>query len=345
MAKITDKIISELLKLKTDGGLYHREAKDLEFKESFNLAGIGEYLKDFSAFANNQGGYLIFGVTNSPRKLKGLSERSKSQFTAIDEERISGFINEYFSPYIDWEIGNYEIEGNFFGILYIYKSSQKPVICKKDNSDILKNGHIYYRYAGRTQVVEFAELSHIIENRIRDNNDLWVQKVKSIGEAGPSNIGILNTQKGIIESAGRSLLIDEDLIKKIKFIKEGQFSEKYGAKTLKLVGDVSSIEKVEIEKIVKKRLIDEYPLSYEKLEKEIRRLIPGIKVNRIQRIMKDNNIKSDVTYSAYNFRNKDQEDEYRKTGVIPQATASLYNHKAVDFIVKIINNENNYEPI
>lgn len=345
MAKITDKIISELLKLKTDGGLYHREAKDLEFKESFNLAGIGEYLKDFSAFANNQGGYLIFGVTNSPRKLKGLSERSKSQFTAIDEERISGFINEYFSPYIDWEIGNYEIEGNFFGILYIYKSSQKPVICKKDNSDILKNGHIYYRYAGRTQVVEFAELSHIIENRIRDNNDLWVQKVKSIGEAGPSNIGILNTQKGIIESAGRSLLIDEDLIKKIKFIKEGQFSEKYGAKTLKLVGDVSSIEKVEIEKIVKKRLIDEYPLSYEKLEKEIRRLIPGIKVNRIQRIMKDNNIKSDVTYSAYNFRNKDQEDEYRKTGVIPQATASLYNQKAVDFIVKIINNENNYEPI
>lgn len=341
MAKITDKLISELLKLKTDGGLYHREAKDLEFKESFNLAGIGEYLKDFSAFANNQGGYLIFGVTNSPRKLKGLSERSKSQFTAIDEERISGFINEYFSPYIDWEIGNYEIEGNFFGILYIYKSSQKPVICKKDNSDILKNGHIYYRYAGRTQVVEFAELSHIIENRIRDNNDLWVQKVKSIGEAGPSNIGILNTQKGIIESAGRSLLIDEDLIKKIKFIKEGQFSEKYGAKTLKLVGDVSSIEKVEIEKIVKKRLIDEYPLSYEKLEKEIRRLIPGIKVNRIQRIMKDNNIKSDVTYSAYNFRNKDQEDEYRKTGVIPQATASLYNQKAVDFIVKIINNENN----
>lgn len=226
MEKITNEIISELLKLKPDGSLYHREAKDLEFKESFNLAGIGEYLKDFAAFANNQGGYLVFGVTNSPRRLVGLTERSKSQFTSIDEERISGFLNEHFSPYIDWEIGTYEVEGKFFGILYIYRSNQKPIICKKDNSDILKNGQIYYRYAGRTQVVEFAELSQIIENRIKDNNELWVQKVTSIGEAGPSNIGILNTQKGLIESAGRSLLIDEELIKKIKFIKEGQFSEK-----------------------------------------------------------------------------------------------------------------------
>lgn len=340
MAKITDEKVSELLKLKPDGSLFHREAKDLEFKESFNLAGIGEYLKDFSAFANNQGGYLVFGITNSPRKLKGLSERSKSQFNAIDEERISGFINEYFSPYIDWEMGNYQIEDKFFGILYIYKSNQKPIICKKDSSDILKNGQIYYRYAGRTQVIEFAELSQIIENRIRDNNDLWVQKVKSIGEAGPTNIGILNTQKGLIEAAGGNLLIDEELIKKLKFIQEGQFSEKAGAKTLKLVGNVSSIGKIEVEKIVKKRLTDEYPLSYAKLEKEIKRLIPGVKVNRITKIIRENNLKIDEAYSAYNFRNKDQEDEYKQNGIFPKGTASLYTQKAVDFIVKIINNEN-----
>lgn len=339
MTKITDEIISELLKLKPDGSLYHREAKDLEFKESFNLAGIGEYLKDFAAFANNQGGYVIFGVTNSPRKLKGLNDRSKEQFLAVDEERISGFINECFSPYIDWEIGNHEINGKFFGILYIYKSNQKPVICKKDNNTTLKNGQIYYRYAGRTQVVEFAELSQIIEGRIRDNNELWVQKVKSIGEAGPSNIGILNTQKGIIESPGRSLLIAEELIKKIKFIKEGQFSEKDGAKTLKLVGDVSSIEKVEVEKIVKKRLTDDYPLSYEKLEKEIKKIIPAVKANRIHRVIKENNLKSDTAYSAYNFRNKDQEDAYKKSGTIPKAIASIYNEQAVAFIAKVINNE------
>ena len=45
MVKITAEIISELLRTKSDGSLYHREAKDLEFKETFNFAGIAEYLR------------------------------------------------------------------------------------------------------------------------------------------------------------------------------------------------------------------------------------------------------------------------------------------------------------
>lgn len=339
MAKITDEIISELLKLKPDGSLYHREAKDLEFKESFNLSGIGEYLKDFSAFANNQGGYLIFGITNSPRKLKGLSDKNKNQFNSIDEEKITGFINEYFSPYTDWEIGSYVTKGKFFGVIYIYKSNQKPVICKKDHSDILKNGCVYYRYAGRTQVVGFSELSNIIENRIKINNNQWIQRVKSIGEVGPSNIGILNTQKGIIEAGGGTLLIDEDLISKIKFIKEGEFSEKEGAKTLKLIGKVTGIKKVEVEKIIKKRLTDEYPFSYTKLRNEIKKTLPDSKESQIQRIIRENTIKLDTAYSDYNFRNKDQEDEYKKSGKIPKSVPSLYNQKVMDFILKIIKNE------
>ena len=342
MSYISDKKTSELLKLKPSGTLYHKEAKDLEYKESFNFAGIGEYLRDFAAFANNQGGYIIFGITNRPRKLVGLTAKAKEQFQSIDEERISGFINEYYSPYIDWEMGAYESDGKYYGILYVHKSNNKPVICKKDHSDKLKNGSIYYRYAGRTQVIEYAELSHIIEGRIAENNEQWVNKVRAIGDAGPSNVGILNTQKGLIESTGRSLLIDEKLIKKINFIKEGEFDEKEGAKTLKLIGDVSSIGKVEVEKIVKQRLIDEYPYSYAKLEREIKKIIPGVKNNTIQRIIRENNMKIDTTYSAYNFRNKDQADVHKQTGVVPKSVASLYNQKAIDFIVKVINNESKH---
>jgi hypothetical protein len=340
MTMITDEKISELLKLKSDGSLYHREAKDLEFKESFNLAGIGEYLRDFSAFANNQGGYLIFGVTNSPRELKGLSEKSRKQFNEIDEERISGFVNDFFSPYVDWESRTYESAGKFFGVFYVYKSNQKPVICKKDHLDILKNGCVYYRYAGRTQVIGFSELANIIENRVKVNNELWIQKVKSIGEVGPANVGILDTQKGIIEAGNKgALLIDESLIEKIKFIREGQFSEKEGAKTLKLVGEVTGIEKVEVEKIVKKRLTDEYPFSYTKLVTSIKKVLPATKESQIQRIIKENDVKSDVAYSEYNFRNKDQEDEYRRTKHLPKAAASLYNEKAMELILKILKND------
>ena len=41
---------------------------------------------------NNIGGYIIFGVTNSPRKLKGLSKKSLEQFNKIDEEKYQGLL-------------------------------------------------------------------------------------------------------------------------------------------------------------------------------------------------------------------------------------------------------------
>lgn len=339
MTRINKDIITELLKLRPNNSLYHREAKDLEFKESFNLAGIGEYLRNFSAFANNSWWYIIFWVTDSPRKLKWLSDSSKASFLKVDEEKISGYINEHFSPYMDWELGHYEIDDKFFWIFYIYKSNNKPVICKKDSSDTLKNWSIYYRYAGRTQIIEYAELSQIIEWRIDENNKLWVQQVKSIGEAWPSNIWILNTKKGLIETQGNSLLIDEGLIKKIKFIKEGEFSESKWAITLKLVWDINPIEKVEVEKIVQKRLTDDYPYSYDKLEQEVRKTILGVKKYKVQWVIRDNWLKWDITYSAYNFRNKDHEDNYKTKGDIQKWTASIYNNNAVEFIIKVLSNE------
>lgn len=35
--------IKNLLSLRKDGSLYHRESQTLEFKESFNFAGLSEY--------------------------------------------------------------------------------------------------------------------------------------------------------------------------------------------------------------------------------------------------------------------------------------------------------------
>ena len=50
----------------------------------------------------------------------------------------------------------------------------------------------------------------------------------------------------------------------------------------------------------------------------------------------ENDMKNNTDYSAYNFRNKKQEDEYRANGVLASVTPSIYNHKAVDFICKVL---------
>lgn len=336
---INEDAVKELLKINANGFLYHREGQELEFKEQFNLAGLADYIKDFAAFANNKGGYLIFGVTDKPRKLVGLQQSSLDQFDKIDPQRITGFLLDTFSGDILWEQAILDYNGQKFGIFKINQAVVKPIISKKDEGKdmIIKNGEIYYRYGGRTQKIQFAELESIINKRIDQNNTKWIDLMSKIGKAGPINAAVLDTERGIIEKDdAKILVVDEELAKKIKFIKEGEFVEKKGATTLKLVGDIIPMDKIEVVKKVKENLIKEYPLSAKELVEEVKKRISGFNQNEIYKVIIENGLKDNLDYSAYNFRSKTHEDNYKKTGNLPSTTPSIYNFKAVDFIVQVL---------
>jgi hypothetical protein len=314
---IDEELVKEFLRVR-DKYLFHRESQELEFKQQFNFAGLAEYLRDFAAFANNRGGFLIFGVKDSPRLPRGLNVTSLDQFSKIDPEKISGYLLDIFSPDIHWEHGVVELDGKYFGVFKIYQATTKPVIAKKDEGrdQVIKNGDIYYRYGGRTQKIQFPELESIINKRIEHNNNQWLDLMAKIGQAGPQNAAILDTEKSLIEKGeARILVLDEDLANKLKFIKEGQFNEKEGAATLKLVGDVVPIKKVEVIKKVRENLVKKFPLSAMELAIEVKKKLPNISRNEVWHVIRDNDIKSNLDYSAYNFRNKMQEDTFRETGI------------------------------
>jgi hypothetical protein len=331
--------IQELLKAKDDGYLFHRESKELEFKSNFNFAELAEYYRDFAAFANNIGGFIIFGVSNSPRKLIGLNEKAAKQFEEIDPARISGELLDIFSSEILWEQNICNVGNLRLGVFYIFMSEQKPIISKKDygNTSEIKAGNIYYRYAGRTQRIQYSELSHIIEQRITANTTQLLSLLNKISVVGPANAAILDTQRGLIQKDDKHLLvIDENIIPKIKFIREGHFTEKEGSITLKLVGDVHPINSVEVTKTIQKRLIDQYPYSFTKLRDEIMLRLPHINQNLISQVIRENDVKNNPQYSAYNFMFKHHEEEYRTTGKIRSGTPSLYNKDAIEFISKVL---------
>lgn len=333
--------IINILKIKKQY-LYHREGQELEFKEQYNFAGLAEYIRDFAGFANNRGGYIIFGIKNTPHIPVGLNTKSLTQFDKIDPEKISGFLLDLFSPNIQWEQTVIEYNGMNFGVFYVYEAQTKPVIAKKDEGkdQIIKNGEVYYRYGGRTQKIQYAELENIISRRIDQNNSQWLDLMSKIGKAGPHNAAILDTEKSLIEKGeSKILVIDEELAKKLKFIKEGEFKEKEGASTLKLVGDVVPIDKVEVVKKIRENLLKEYPLSAMEVVSEIKKNFPKVSRNVIWRVIKENDLKNITIYSVYNFRNKKQEDEYIKTKVIPSGFPNIYNYKAVNFIENILKSE------
>lgn len=333
-------MIGEILKLDAnDRYIFHRESRNLEFKENFNHSGWDSYLKNFAAFANNAGGYIVFGVKDKPKEPNGLSIKAATMFDDIDEEFISGEINKIFSPAMNWEKQLVEVDGKYFGIIYIFESTIKPIIAKQDEGSI-KNGEVYYRYAGRTQKIEYGELNEIIESRIKQNSQELLSLMEKISKIGPSNAAVLDTEKGILEKDKDNILVlDEELIPKIKFIREGEFSEKRGATALKLVGEVQPVDQVEVVKIKRQNLIEQYPYTYTEMAEIIKTQLPNSNRSHINNIISNNELKQDTKYSAYNFPSKKHEQDYRETGTLLSTTPSLYNENAVRFIVKALQEE------
>ena len=338
-----EKEILEILRLKADGHLFHREGQTVEFKEQFNFAGLADYFRDFAAFANNKGGYLIHGVTDCPRSLKGLSQSAINQFEKIDPEKISGYLLDIFNGHIEWKQSIVKIQELSFGVFKIYPATIKPIIAKKNEGkeQVIKNGEIYFRYGGRTQKIRYSELEAIINSRIKENNSQWLDLMAKIGKAGPTNAAILDTEKSLIQKNDATIMvIDDDLAKKLKFIKKGEFVEKRGSKTLQLIGDVVPIDKVEVIKKVKENLLKEYPLSALQLAKEVQKQCQSCTNNSTWRIISENELKNNLDYSTYNFRNKQQEDNYHKNGILPIGTPSIYKDSSIDFIINVFNSEN-----
>ena len=66
---------------------------------------------------------------------------------------------------------------------------------------------------------------------------------------------------------------------------------------------------------------------------------PKVGQNRVWRVIRENGMKDNADYSAYNFRNKRQEDDYKESGAVPAATPSIYNNNAVEFITNVLRTE------
>lgn len=83
-----------------------------------------------------------------------------------------------------------------------------------------------------------------------------------------------------------------------------------------------------------KRKLDQYPLSYKELIERLKKMHKDARPNQINKIIKQFKVKGNDALAEYSFRTKTQEDQYKKSGKLPKAIASIYNEDAVRFIVQ-----------
>lgn len=226
--------------------IINREGTTIEFKDSYNHCNMAQYFKTIAAFANNQGGYIIFGIGDKPRHLIGLKDKSLSQFEDLRVEDFTKALIDYFSPDIRWDHCTFEFHGLCFGIIYVYPLMRKPCICKKhydckNEKYSLKEGDIYYRYGGRSERIRYAELTSIIDETRTKEEQQWLKFFKSVASIGVSNAALLDLKSGSLSGNTGSVVIDSELLQKLVLIQEGTFVETGGTPTLRLVGDIKEI--------------------------------------------------------------------------------------------------------
>lgn len=239
--------------------IINREGTTIEFKESYNHSNMAQYFRAMAAFANNQGGYILFGIGDKPRRLIGLNDKSLSQFEELKVEDFTKALLDYFSPEIKWEHCTFEFHNMSFGVIYVYPLMRKPCICKKhydaQNAKYsLKEGDIFYRYGGRSERIHYAELASIIDEARKNEERQWLNFAKRAVRIGVSNAALLDLKSGSLSGTNGSVLIDEELLQKLAFIQEGTFVETGGTPTLRLIGDITEIStgKVVVKETVRK---------------------------------------------------------------------------------------------
>lgn len=182
----------------TSGTLKSRESNTVEFKESFNKGNTAKYAKTMAAYSNNRGGYMIFGVADNPRIVKGLKNNN---FDNLNQEQFTDAINSLFSPEIDWESGMFVMDIPSttkdkdsvqvrIGWIYTYESEQKPIIALKANEgEKISSGDVFYRYRARTQKIKHAEMAKIIERRITKERESLLKVLEVIRKSDTANLG------------------------------------------------------------------------------------------------------------------------------------------------------------
>lgn len=230
------------------GRVKARERNDLEYKESFGLNSWAKYAKTMAAFANNRGGYIVFGVKDNPREIVGVS----NGFSGFNQEKLTESINSLFSPEIIWETGTVDFGAFRIGYIYTEMSEAKPVMAlRNESSEKISSGDVYYRYRARSEKIKFPEMQKIINDRAKREREQILKLMEAIRKSDTTNLGIINYNSGRFSTPyGADIAVDKKLVlqvlRKAKYIKKGSFDETTGTPVLKVSGTINLAEEVPV---------------------------------------------------------------------------------------------------
>ncbi len=133
------------------------EGQRLELKRELDLSEKGkhEFAKDCQGFANTEGGLILVGVAESPKKIVGIS-------TALGREQLIQSARARSSPPVDIEVHSVRRkDGQYLGLVFVPKG-KAVYVSKTDDKVYVRRGPI-------TVPATPAEIAHLQVERNRVN--------------------------------------------------------------------------------------------------------------------------------------------------------------------------------
>ncbi len=218
------------------------ETDRAECKESFRLKYPAPWLRAIAALANNQGGYIFFGVKDKdPAGTHAVLGLTTNEFADTDPADIVLRLRTVFNPTPRFERAVVEIDGKTLGVLYVEQHPSRPIIAtKQEGSGEIKEGDIFFRYPGQSSRISYADLRAMLDARDAQARAEILPMVQRLLSLGPSRAMVADLNEGLLVDSTRTIEMDDAIIKELNLIKEGEFNEKIGAPTLRLIGNVKS---------------------------------------------------------------------------------------------------------
>ncbi len=235
----TEEIIDKIFENVDDDCFVVNESFFLEFKKSFTIANINEYIKIFAGLANHRGGYIIFGVEPNEKRLVGLEQKSINMFDKIDTEQFRKSFENRAQPLINYEQILYVRDEKKFIVFSVEECKNKPVVMIVNDGKNFSSGDIFFRYNDSIKKILYNELNEIIEEKRLQEQMKWMNLFGKISTVGLDSLVLINSEKGeLLNPTDNSIIIDQSLIKNLNYIKEGTFNEKEGKPAIKLIGKI-----------------------------------------------------------------------------------------------------------
>lgn len=217
-----------------------REKSALEFKQVFDTNCFKKSVKTIAAFANCDGGYIVFGVTNRPRMVCGTT-------CEMDEADIQNILTSSLYPIPDVELFEITLDGKTVFFLKVTAINRPPVIAtnqlqtqERKNETVLMQGLVYYRRAGQTRPATGAEFGALLEKRDVSVRTSILSVITKASEVGFDKVAVADFRSPGASKEQVTLWVPEAVAKGLNVIDRGRLVQDGGAPAYELRGTIKA---------------------------------------------------------------------------------------------------------